>query len=75
MKEKGLEETGLDILEWNYYLLKQESAPGGIEPYKAQWLLCIPPELRFNNSTFCPQGVLICFCVYQNKQQLRSYAT
>jgi hypothetical protein len=58
MKEKGLEGIGLDIVERKYYLLKEESAPGSIEPYKAQWLLCVRPDLTFNNSTFCPQSVL-----------------
>jgi len=61
MIEKGLEEIGLDSVEWNYYLLKEESAPGSIEPYKAQWLFCAPPDLTFNNSTFCPQSVLMRF--------------
>jgi len=72
MKEKDLEEIGLDIVEWNCYLLKQESAPGSIEPYKAQWLLCVPPDLTFNNSTFCPQSVLMCFvCIRTNGMPLK----
>jgi hypothetical protein len=67
MKEKGLEEIGLVVLEWNYYLLKEEAASRSIEPYKAQWLLCVPPYLTFNNSTFCPQSVLMCFvCIRTN---------
>jgi hypothetical protein len=62
-----LEEIGLDIVEWNYYLLKEESAPGSIESYIAQWLLRVPPDLTFNNSTFCQQSVLMCFvCIRTN---------
>jgi len=28
---------------------------------KAQWLLYVPTGLTFNNSTFCPHTVLMCF--------------
>jgi hypothetical protein len=30
-------------------------------PFKAQWSLYVPPVLTFNNSTFCPQSVFMCF--------------
>jgi len=26
-----------------------------------QWLLYVPPSLKFNNSTFCPHSVFTCF--------------
>ena len=29
--------------------------------FKAQWLLYMPPELTFTNSTFCPHNVFMCF--------------
>jgi len=32
-----------------------------IYPSKAQWLLYIPPGLTFNNSTFCPHRIFMCF--------------
>jgi len=28
---------------------------------KAQWLLYVPPGLTFNNSTFCPHSVFMCY--------------
>ena len=30
-------------------------------PFKAQWLLYVPPSLTFNNYTFCPHSVFMCF--------------
>jgi hypothetical protein len=32
-----------------------------IYPFKAQWLLYVPPGLTFNNFTFCPNSVFMCF--------------
>jgi hypothetical protein len=29
-------------------------------PFKAQWLLYVPPCLTFTNSTFCPHSVFMC---------------
>jgi hypothetical protein len=31
-----------------------------IEPFKAQWFLCVPSPLTFKNSAFCPHGVSVC---------------
>ena len=31
------------------------------KPYKAQWLLCVPPDLTHRNSTFCPHSLFMCF--------------
>jgi hypothetical protein len=31
------------------------------EPFKAQWLLYVPPALTCLNSAFCPQRVSMCF--------------
>ena len=31
------------------------------EPFKDWWLLHLPPGLSFNNSTFCPHSVFVCF--------------
>jgi hypothetical protein len=65
MKDKPLKEAGLDILERNCYLLKEESIPGeSIEPCKAQWLLCVPPNLKLKNYTFSPTQCIYVFCVY-----------
>jgi hypothetical protein len=33
----------------------------GDSPFKAQWLLYVPPGLTFTNSTFCPHSVFMCF--------------
>jgi hypothetical protein len=33
-----------------------------INPFKAQWLLYVPPASKLRNSVFCPQSVLM-FCV------------
>jgi len=30
------------------------------QPFKAQWLLYVPPGLTFKNFTFCPQCVFTC---------------
>jgi hypothetical protein len=30
-------------------------------PFKARWLIYIPPSLTFKNSTFCPHSVFMCF--------------
>jgi hypothetical protein len=32
-----------------------------VYPFKAQWLLNVPPCLTFTNSTFCPHSVFACF--------------
>ena len=32
-----------------------------IKPFTAQWLLYVPSSLTFNNSTFCPHSVFVCF--------------
>jgi hypothetical protein len=32
-----------------------------LQPYKAHWLLYVPPGLTFTNSTFCPNSVLMYF--------------
>jgi hypothetical protein len=29
--------------------------------FRAQWLLYVPPYLTFNNSTFCPHSLFMCF--------------
>jgi hypothetical protein len=31
------------------------------QPFKAQWLLYVPPGLAFTNSTFCPHSEFMCF--------------
>jgi hypothetical protein len=33
----------------------------GLNLFKAQWLLYVPPSLTFTNSTFCPHSVFMCF--------------
>jgi len=30
------------------------------KPFKAQWLLYVPPGLTFSSSTFCPHNVFMC---------------
>jgi hypothetical protein len=32
-----------------------------LNPFKAQWLLYVPPGLTFINFTFCPHSVFMCF--------------
>ena len=32
-----------------------------IYPFKTKWLLYVPPGLTFNNSTFCPHSVFVCY--------------
>jgi hypothetical protein len=45
-------------LLWNYGYLKFKNAH---KPFKAQWLLYVPPGLTFSNSTFCQQCVFMWF--------------
>jgi hypothetical protein len=44
-----------------------------LQPFKAQWLLYVPPCLTFTNSTFCPHECLCVLCGSQNKQRLFPY--
>jgi hypothetical protein len=32
-----------------------------VNPFKAQWLLYVPPGLTLTNSTFCPHSVFMCY--------------
>jgi len=48
----------------NFWLNTQESI---YYIFKAQWLLYVPPGLTFNNSTFYPHRVFMCF-VWISKQ-------
>ena len=32
-----------------------------LEPFEAQWLLCVPPDLTFRNSNLCPHSAVTCF--------------
>jgi hypothetical protein len=44
-----------------------------IKPFKAQWLLYVPPDLTIKNSLLCPQSAFVLY-VSQNKQRLFPYA-
>jgi hypothetical protein len=41
-------------------------------PFKAQWLLYVPPGLTFTNSTFCPHSVFMCFVWISEKTAIIS---
>jgi hypothetical protein len=41
-------------------------------PFKAQWLLRVPPGLTFTNPTFCPHSVFMCF-VWMSEQHAIIY--
>ena len=43
------------------YVLRTLYDKGPRVPFKAQWLLYVPPSLTFSNSTFCPHSVFMCF--------------
>ena len=45
------------------------------EPFRAQWLLYVPPGLTYKNSTFCPHSVFMCFvCIWEQTVIISLYS-
>ena len=42
-------------------LVKRDKKGAIYKPFKAQWLLYVPPGLTFKNSKFRPHSVFMCF--------------
>ena len=46
-----------------------------IDPFKAQWLLCVPPGLTFNILRTAHTVYICVLCGSENKQRLFPYTT